>query len=364
MQKWLTSTAIALALALPGAALAQQAQPGQEQEQMQMQQPGQETQQPGEEAQQQQAQPQQQEEMGQQPMPQQQMGQPAQPQQPEALMPAGDIVGRQVMDAQGIDLGQIAHIVLDMQSGGLLYALIQPPMAPERLVIMPWQALVIPESVDQPLQAQVSVAQLAQGVPAIERQRLQDLTQPIVQTQITEYYRLAPPQQGQTGPNLVVVDREAVRTVLPPPVPIEETLRGATVETAQDQPLGAIRDVVIDPRHGRVAYVLVEPGTGEQQAQMPEEQEQPAGQPQAEAPEQQAEAPAQEEQQATEQARAGETVRVPYAALQWQTDQGNFQVAGDVSPEQMPTAPLADTGMDREQLSELYEQYGVQPYWQ
>ncbi len=134
-------------------------------------------------------------------------------------------------------------------------------------------------------------------------------------------------RQQATEPH-VLIGRQIVTAVAAPDFQIAESLTGSAVIGRDGKRIGEIDQVMIDTAHGRIAYVLLARGgylgVGE------------------------------------------EWLPVPFEKLEWRPGQA---VVLNAEPRQLEKARSmpkseAPTRISAAHLNDLYQQYGVQPYWQ
>lgn len=255
------------------------------------------------------------------------------------LVSAEDLVGRDIRAEGGEEAGTIRYVAIDVRTGSVDSVLIarggELDIGEEEHAALPWQ-LVAPEGTtgEGAIEVRASLDQLKQA-PKISQERLEELTQPRIVTQIIGHYAL-PPQGAATGGEqraemaderqLILIGREIIHALVEPAVTTAEQLKQAEVQAPDGQTLGSIESIFIDARRGRVAFLTIEGREGEQ---------------------------------------AQRFARVPLDALAWTPDQQTFVLRRQQMAE-MPwmEQQQAEAPTDQGELQELYQQYGVQPYWQ
>lgn len=261
---------------------------------------------------------------------------------------ADEIVGEELESSDDEDLGEIEYLLINLQSGNVGYALVGKGdfiEFSEELVAVPWSAIQMVD--DDDLQIDITEEQFEQA-PTITEERIAELTEPAVITQVYEYFAqptaddTAPgaeqgegdaPQQAQTEATgdqpYVMVGREIVTMVMPPAMMPADNITGTDVETAGGEEVGEVDKLMIDVAHGQVAYVLLTQGGflgfGE------------------------------------------EWIPVPLGALQWSVEEENLVL--NVAEEQLQKLeglPKEDlpSQVRVDHLQTLYENYGIEPYWQ
>jgi sporulation protein YlmC with PRC-barrel domain len=266
---------------------------------------------------------------------------------------ASNIIGRNVVDRQWRELGDVDYLMMDMQGGNVRYALIGEGGflgMGEDLIPVPWRAL---EFSPQTLRLNKSLAEL-RSVPRYSADRLFELTEPEIERRIVDYYLTTTPGQAQQGAQrqqqarreqrrqgqqgtqqqqtstvkpFVLVDRDLVTLLTPPALATAQQIRGVEVVGSMGEEMGEIDEIMIDPDHGQIAYVLLERGGflgfGE------------------------------------------EWIPVPFEALQMSGD--NFMLTRtEAQLRRMPQLPREDfpTQVSAEHLRQLYAEYNVTPYWE
>lgn len=256
---------------------------------------------------------------------------------------ADEIVGEELEGVGGEELGEIEYLMINLQSGNVGYALVGSGEFfeySEELVAVPWSAINMID--DDDFQINITEEQFEQA-PKITEERIAELTEPAVITQVYEYF--AQPTEGETeeqaetdaqqstqepgDQSYVMVGREIVTMVMPPAMMPAGEITGTEVETATGEEVGEVDKLMLDVNHGQVAYVLLSRGGflgfGE------------------------------------------EWIPVPLGALQWSVEEENLLL--NVAEEQLQkieALPKEDlpTRVRVDHLQTLYENYGIEPYWQ
>ncbi len=139
-------------------------------------------------------------------------------------------------------------------------------------------------------------------------------------------------QQAQQDQPHLLLGREIVTVLSPPTLIFPNEIRGTEVQAGEEM-IGRISRVMIDTDRGQVAYVLLMPAESGQQAR----------------------------------GQADRFMPVPLQSLQWSPTGAGFTFAGQ--PEQlrqMQGIPQGGqpTQVGAEPIQQLYENFGVSPYWQ
>jgi len=254
------------------------------------------------------------------------------------LTSAADIVGRTLRDPQGNEAGQIAGLVLDRDSGVVLYAVVSSAgsfdVGPD-YVAVPFPAFKVDRGI-----ASVTVGIAAEKIakaPRITAARLAELGQSESVGSVYGDYAIPTPQgyvvppsdDRARHPDRFVLVRPG--QVLPPQAAQElaRDVRGADVRIAGGGVVGEIERVMIDTGTMRVAYLLVTHGgfLGFDEKWLP----------------------------------------VPLQALTWSPAERAYILKGSTSQlKQMQGLPKGETPtrVRREQLQALYQRFGLRPYWQ
>jgi len=194
------------------------------------------------------------------------------------IVAADRIVGRPLVDQQGHDAGQIATLLLDTSNGSIEYVLIGSRgnfNLNGRLAVVHWSVLREPLG-DGPITIDVPAQKLATG-PRVSINALSVLDQAPFRREIAgDYaYRWRPGYPnayyggygygGRYAAPVIVENGEShnpVASALKSPNSASpRALRGVSVVNAGNgNPVGTIDQVMIDPSHGQVAFVLVKRG--------------------------------------------------------------------------------------------------------
>lgn len=249
-----------------------------------------------------------------------------------------DIVGRTLRDPEGSEAGRVAGLVLDLESGVVLYAVVSSAGSfdvGQDYVAVPFPAMRIDRSVAS-VTVGISAEKIAKA-PRITEARLAELGQPEGVGSVYGYYAIPTPQ-GYVLPPSDDRARHSDRfvlvrpgQVLPPQAAqeLEKDVRGADVKMAAGGVVGEIERVMIDTGTMRVAYLLVTHGgfLGFDEKWLP----------------------------------------VPLQALTWSQAERAYLLKGSASQlKQMQGLPKGETPtrVRREQLQALYQRFGLKPSWQ
>lgn len=253
------------------------------------------------------------------------------------LASAADIVGRTLRDPQGNEAGRIAGLVLDRDSGIVLYAVVGSAGSfdvGQDYVAVPFPAMRVDRGV-----ASVTVGIGAEKIakaPRIAEARFAELGEAGGVGSVYSYYAIPTPQ-GYVVPPSDDRGRHPDRFVLvrpgqvvPPRVAQElaKDVRGADLKLANGGLVGEIERVMIDTGTMHVAYLLVAHGgfLGFDEKWLP----------------------------------------VPLQAIAWSPGQGAYVLKSSASQlKQMQDLPKGDTParVRREQLQALFQRFGLKPYW-
>jgi sporulation protein YlmC with PRC-barrel domain len=117
------------------------------------------------------------------------------------VMPANQIVGRDLKDARGVDAGKIKSLVIDTKSGAVEFVMITPPSslnADARLIAAPWAALDTPAIADGPMTIKFGVDKLAKA-PRIDPRLIFELSRPEMRDRMYGFYGADFPGSSGTG---------------------------------------------------------------------------------------------------------------------------------------------------------------------
>jgi sporulation protein YlmC with PRC-barrel domain len=251
---------------------------------------------------------------------------------------AADIVGRTLRDLQGNEAGRVAGLVLDLESGVVLYGVVGSAGSFEigqDYVAVPFPAMKVDHGIAS-VTVGISAEKIAKA-PRITEARLAELGQPDRVGSFYGYYAIPTPQ-GYVIPPSDDRARHPDRFVLVrpgqvfPPQAAQELasdVRGADVRTAGGSLVGEIERVMIDIGTMRVAYLLVSHGgfLGFDEKWLP----------------------------------------VPLQALAWSPRERAYTLKANASAlKQVQSLPKGETPtrVRREQLQALYRLFGLKSYQQ
>jgi len=223
------------------------------------------------------------------------------------VMPANQIVGRDLKDAQGIDAGKISSLVIDTKNGAVEFVMITPAGSlntDNQLIAAPWAALDPPATTNGPMTTKFSVDKLAKA-PRIDPRLIFELSRPGMRDRMYGYYGADFPSSYRMGSDnpiegagknrqfdLAARDRQIDLASQPDPKPPNATNKDQpaassalvfaengviaklaalpTTSTAamddsdiydsKGKDIGELDETMIDVNAGRVAYVLVSHG--------------------------------------------------------------------------------------------------------
>lgn len=249
---------------------------------------------------------------------------------------AADIVGRTLRDPQGNEAGRVAGLVLDLESGVVLYAVVGSAGSldvGQDYVAVPFPALKVDRGIAS-VTVGIAAGKIAQA-PRITEAHLAELGEPDRVGPVYKYfavptpqgYLLPPSDNRAKHPDRFVLVRPG--QVMPPRAAQElaRDVRGADVRIADGSLVGEIERVMIDTGTMRVAYLLVTHGgfLGFDEKWLP----------------------------------------VPLQALTWSPGQGAYMLkAGASTLKQVQDLPKGETParVRREQLRALYQRFGLKPF--
>jgi sporulation protein YlmC with PRC-barrel domain len=272
---------------------------------------------------------------------------------------ARNIVGDEVRDQAGKDLGTVEYLLIGIQDARVRYAVVAPEEGEtDQLVPVPWTALNTGRVGDDVLTTDRETFSKQQKY---KQEQIAELTQPSVITRIYEVWapvsqkaqagkrstegqgqqqgqqqagkqgeqKQGERQQGDQGTPHFLVGRDVVATVLPPVFRASDELRGSEVYSSDNKEFGQIDDLMIDLDHGRLAYVQVAHGgflgLGE------------------------------------------EITPIPFGALSYDHERNAYRVARSESElQKVQRFARGDQprSVQSSDLNKLYKDFGVQPYWQ
>ncbi|MBK8211780.1 MAG: PRC-barrel domain-containing protein [Rhodospirillales bacterium] len=276
---------------------------------------------------------------------------------------ARSLVGDQLRDQGGKDLGTIRYLLIGVNDARIRYAVVAPSEGSnDQLVPVPWTALSTDNIGDNAL---TTDRQTFSKQKKYKQDQIAELTQPSVITQIYEVWapvsqgaggkasrqqgseqgkaqqqttaqgdqQKAPKQgaqqQGDQGAPHFLVGRDVVATVLPPVFRATDDLRGSEVYSSDNKDFAEIDNLMIDLDHGRLAYVQIS-------------------------------------QRRLSRPWRGDYAG-PFGALTYDQARNGYQVSK--SEDEIEKMQHFSRGQDRSTVSEadlnkLYQNFGVEPYWQ
>lgn len=267
-----------------------------------------------------------------------------------AVVAARRLVGENVHAKDGKELGEIEYLMVGVNDGQVRYAIVEPDEGNRNeMVPVPWKAIQMRGS-GRESDLVVDRDRFAKQKKFTEDQ-IGDLTQPEVITSIYDYWApvTAPQGKGQksgeaTGKEAgqaktsqgtaqstphFLVGRNVLTTIYAPAFRTTEEIRGSEVYSSDNGEFGEINDLMIDAKQGRVAYVQVGHGgflgLGE------------------------------------------EITPVPFEALTYDHERNAYRLGKtEAELEKIQRFARAEepTSVRRSDLNRLYEDFGVQPYWQ
>lgn len=244
------------------------------------------------------------------------------------LISAADLLNRPLAARDGDPAGMVRAMLIDAEDGQARFAIVDRARG-KGLTAIPWRSLSVPAERGQPIMA-MSTAERVIAAPDIIEQRLGDLTEPRVITDFTEYFRPpGGPEDERSQPigapaGYLMVTPDRIDAVIAPGTTPSGEAAPVTVATADGAAIGRIEQVMLDAGRGRISYLVV--------------------------------------------ARGGQSwVPLPFEPLQWQPDARRFVLdTTDAQLAQLPTMGQNDVtqGLDEQSVAEIYDQFGVEPYWQ
>lgn len=244
-----------------------------------------------------------------------------------------NLVGRQLRDPQGHKAGEIHSVVLDLQSGTALYAVVESDgdlKLDGKYIAVPFSSLTLTRS-DDLMNVALPLDKLMKAKRFGEDQ-IDDMTKPQEVASLYSYYAVPQPASAPaaagTGGNLIMVRRDTVMR-MNAGRHVAGDVRGVTVNSGDGKEVGEIDRIMVDTTTGRIAYLLLSQGGF---------------------------------------LGMGENwVPVPAQALSWDAKANVFTLKAERA-DASQQAPLAKGDVPvqvrRTQLKSLYERFGVTPYWQ
>ncbi|RZA30530.1 MAG: PRC-barrel domain containing protein [Proteobacteria bacterium] len=244
-----------------------------------------------------------------------------------------NLVGRKLRDPQGRNAGEIHSVMVDVQSGTAVYAVVESDgdfSLDGKYIAVPFSSLTLARSGDL-MNVAVPIDKLSKAKRFGEDQ-IDDMTKPQEVASLYTYYAVPQPAGASapagTGGNLLMVRRDTVMR-MNAGRHVAGDVRGVTVNGQDGKELGEIDRIMVDTSTGRIAYLLLSQGGF---------------------------------------LGMGENwVPVPAQALSWDGNANVFTLKAERA-NATQQAPLAKGDVPvqvrRTQLQSLYERFGVTPYWQ
>jgi sporulation protein YlmC with PRC-barrel domain len=228
------------------------------------------------------------------------------------LVAPTELVDRALRDPQGEAAGVLRNLVVDARTGAIAFALVGTSNGldlGDAVVAVPWSAMRAPDETRQKLAVAVPAQRIA-AAPRLARGEAAERLAPEAAAQALAWFG-APPAGAGAAPVLVPVNR----------------MLGALVYSADDsETIGGVSQIMLDLRHGHVAYCVVSRDGGGFRAWIP----------------------------------------VPFSALAWAADLGDFTFRRDAAAlDHAPTLPVEPTSTTTSEadLGALYGRFGVAAYW-
>ena len=180
---------------------------------------------------------------------------------------ASAVIGAQVKNAQLAQMGEVQDLVIDPATGRIDYAVVSiDSRGKDQWYAVPFQKLTSPpadyskdgkidkEDAKKEMKDPVFVLDLEQAkldtAPGFAKDKWPDLNAPTWRTDLDKYYGVRR-SSDTVGSGDVIAAQRGVRA---------SKVLDQNVRTTNDEKLGDIEELVLDPRNARVAYIVV--GTG------------------------------------------------------------------------------------------------------
>lgn len=179
---------------------------------------------------------------------------------------ASDVVGADVKNSKGENLGKVEELVIDPNTGAISYAVVSfggfLGMG-DKLFAVPFALLKAPEVPEGDRMANftfdVEKSRLEKA-PGFDKNNWPDVATPTWSQEIDRYYGtttragepVPPPAKGE--PDRAVAANKEFRLVK------ASDLLGKNVENPQNDNLGEVKELVLDPRRSRVTYFVMKSG--------------------------------------------------------------------------------------------------------
>lgn len=160
-----------------------------------------------------------------------------------AIVKASDVVGRDIVDVNNREIGEIDEIAIDVGRSRIAYAIIELTDGPNQLLAVPWTSL---RHHDKNCVLDLAGDRRLSDAPRFERTRWPDMSSGEFSRRIAEFWgdRSADREPlGQGGQALRVVK--------------SGDIIGGDVRSSSDENLGSIDDLALDMHSNRVAYAVV-----------------------------------------------------------------------------------------------------------
>lgn len=169
---------------------------------------------------------------------------------------ADDLIGKKVVNASNEDLGKLEDIVVDANSGRILYGVLSFGGfmgVGDKLFAIPWQSLALNSDAKAfTLNVEKDRLKSAQG---FDKKQWPNFADEKWTTTTYEYYSQVPYWRSDakpaTDPTVTYRDRWYHRPVVWQKA---SDLTGKDIHNTKNEDLGRISDLIVDPDHGRALY--------------------------------------------------------------------------------------------------------------
>ncbi|UUP18228.1 PRC-barrel domain-containing protein [Nitratireductor thuwali] len=225
--------------------------------------------------------------------------------------------------------GTVKFLLIDVADGDLIYALTSVGQAGQ-FAAVPWEALNA-DDLDDWKDGELQLNIPAERVEDAWRFDIEDifrLTSPVFAAEAADTYGVEIEAPAAEDTTMLVIGRELAGTVSPPATQVRNQIEGSSVVTSDGVEIGEITEIMVDMDQGKVPYVTISTGgfLGSDQSYLP----------------------------------------VPPMALNWNAEGAQYSVERTAAEiEELPSLAgnTLTAFVSRSDLEQLYEFWGVDPYW-
>lgn len=177
---------------------------------------------------------------------------------------ADDLMGKKVVSATNEDLGKLEDIVVDANSGRVLYGVLSYGGLlgmGDKLFAIPWRSLTLAS--DAKVFTLNVEKESLKSAPGFDKKQWPNFADEKWATTTHEYYKQPPfwRSDAKVETDMSRVSYRERWNVRPIAWQKASDLTGKDIHNTKDEDLGRISDLIIDPDHGRVTYGVLAHGS-------------------------------------------------------------------------------------------------------